>query len=78
MLCFYFSHESCCMESLISNLMISRDRETLKVGEPVEKRFLDIPELWPPILLRGHPEIQLPAFQLINPQPQSQFPSTQA
>lgn len=54
------------MESLISNLIISRDRETLKVGEPLEKSFLDLPVLWSSALPRGHPKIHLPAIHLIN------------
>lgn len=72
------SHNIWCIGSLITNLMISRDNDTLKVGEQVEKPFLDVPELWPPALPRKHPETQLTAFQLINPQLQPQFPWTQA
>jgi hypothetical protein len=66
------------MESLIPNLMISRDRETLKVGEPLENSFLDLPMLWSSALPRGHPKIHLPAIHLINLQLQTQFPWTQA
>jgi hypothetical protein len=56
------------MGSLIPNLMISRDNETLKVGEPLGKPFLDVPELWLSALPRGHLEIHLPDIHLINPQ----------
>lgn len=65
------------IRSLIPNLMISIVQhwkwESLR-GKP----FLDIPELWPPALPRRCHEIQLPAFQMISPQLQAQFPSTQA
>lgn len=46
---FTLSHESWFMGSLIANLVRSRDSETLKLGETVEKPFLDVPELRPSV-----------------------------
>lgn len=50
-------HESWYIGSLIPNLIISRYSETLRAGEPKQKPFLEVPQLWPPALPSEHHKI---------------------